>query len=55
MEAVNIANNFEKAYEEYERESLLLPRSVMPEEILQPVNDPLRSLSAYNDWTLALR
>ncbi len=42
MEAVNIANNFEEAYEEYERESLLLPQSVMPEEILQSENDPLR-------------
>ena len=42
MEAVNIANNFEKAYEEYEQESLLLMQSVMQEEILQSENDPLR-------------
>ncbi len=41
MEAVNIANNFEEAYEEYERESLLLPQSVMPEEILQSEEEPL--------------
>ncbi len=42
MEAVNIANNFEEAYEEHERESLLLMQPVMQEEILQPENDPLR-------------
>ena len=42
MEAVNIANNFEEAYEEYERESFLLPQSVMPKEILHSEYDPLR-------------
>ena len=41
MEAVNIANNFEEAYEEYERESPLLMRSVMLEKILQSEEEPL--------------
>jgi acetyltransferase-like isoleucine patch superfamily enzyme len=35
MKVVNIANNHEEAFEEYERESLLLMESVMQEEILQ--------------------
>ena len=42
MEAVNIANNFEEAYdEENERESPLLLRSVMLEKILQSEEEPL--------------
>ncbi len=41
MEAVNIANNFQEAYEEHERESPLLMRSVMIEKILQSEEEPL--------------
>ncbi len=41
MEAVNIANNFQEAYEEHERESLLLMPPVMQEEILQSEEEPL--------------
>jgi hypothetical protein len=42
MEAVNIVNNFEEVYEDYEQESRLLPQSAIPEEILQSDSDPLR-------------
>lgn len=42
MEAVSIANNYEETYVENERESPLLPPSVIPEEIFQSENDPLR-------------
>jgi hypothetical protein len=41
MEALNIANNFEEAYEDYEREPLLLVEPVTPKEILQPEEEPL--------------
>jgi len=47
MEAVNIANNFEEAYEEYEQESLLWMQSVMPEEILQSENDQPRFFKGF--------
>jgi hypothetical protein len=41
MEAVNIANTFEEAYEEYERESPPLLQSVMLEKRRQSEEDPL--------------
>ncbi|MEJ2725094.1 MAG: hypothetical protein P8175_10710 [Deltaproteobacteria bacterium] len=42
MEAVNIADNFEEAYEEYEQQSLLSVQSVIPEEILPQEDGPNR-------------
>lgn len=42
MEAVNLVNNFEEIYEDYEQESPLLTQSAIPKEILQSDNDPLR-------------
>ncbi len=40
MEAVNNANNFKEAHEEYEQESPLLMRPVMEQEIFQSENGP---------------
>ena len=42
MESVNIAKNYEEAFEEYGQESPLLMQSVMQEEILQSKIGPNR-------------
>jgi len=41
MEALDIANNFEETYEDYEREPLLLLPSVTQKEILQSEGEQL--------------